>query len=215
MPFLQAELARAVRPQIVEPLRDHDLVAPGLAGDPAVHAQIVGGRGDDVGNGIDHVAPAVAVEIDRITLECRRHELRRTERARPRALEPIRPHVAAMNDFERRKEFLPEIILAPADAGERRGRLQHRALADRAAEIRFDPPDRRDDVAVDPIGFLHRREYRLVFRQNLPSAGDAGVVHQKIEIIPQRLRELRLGVEQVHDVEIGLEIPRVGLERLP
>ena len=54
-------------------------------------------------------------------------------------------HVAAMEDFQRGEEFVPEIVLAPADTGERRGRTQHRALADHGAVIRLDAPDRRDE----------------------------------------------------------------------
>src|SRR6266536_6208005 len=44
LPLLHHELARAVREQVIEPRRHPDLVAPDLAGDPAVRAQIV--RGD-------------------------------------------------------------------------------------------------------------------------------------------------------------------------
>ena len=43
------------------------------------------------GTELDHVAPAVAVEIDRVALERGRHELRRAERAGPRALQLLGP----------------------------------------------------------------------------------------------------------------------------
>src|SRR5262249_8190477 len=214
LPFLQGELAGTIGPQVVEARRGDDLVAPGLAGDPAVHAQIVRGRGDHVGNGIDDVAPAIAVEVDRVALERRGHELRRSGRARPGAFEAVPPDVAAMDNLEGGEEFLPEIVLAPADARERRGRLQHGTLADRAAEIRFDTPDRRDDVTIDPVGLLDRREGRLIFRQDLLSGGDARVADQEIEIVPQRLGELRLRIEKIHDVQIWFEIRRVSPVRL-
>ena len=90
---------------------------------------MVGGRGDDVRHRADHVAPAVAVEIDRIALERGRHELRQAERAGPRALQLLRPDVAAVQDLERCEKLILEIGLPPPDAGERRGRADHRPLA--------------------------------------------------------------------------------------
>ena len=48
----------------VEAFGQRDLEAPGLAGDPAVLGQIIGGRADRVGGARPDVAPAAAVEID-------------------------------------------------------------------------------------------------------------------------------------------------------
>ena len=60
---------------------------------------------------------AVAVEIDRVALEGRGHELGRSEGTGPRPDQPVRPNVAALQDFEGRKEFLAKIIAAASDAG--------------------------------------------------------------------------------------------------
>ena len=38
-------------------------------------------------------------------------------------------HVAAMENFQRGEKFVAEIILPAADAGERRGRADHRPVA--------------------------------------------------------------------------------------
>ena len=142
-PFGERELLAAIGQQIVEALRDDDLVAPGLARNPAVLLQVVGGRGDQVGGVADDVAAAVAVEIDGVALERGRHELRRTERAGPGADQLLRLQVAAMQDFQRRQKFVAEIGLTAADAGERRGRAQHRPVAAERAVVRTRRPRSR------------------------------------------------------------------------
>jgi hypothetical protein len=50
----------------------------------------------------------------------------------------VGPHVAAREDLQRGEQLLAEIILATADAGERGGRTDDRALADLRAVIGFD-----------------------------------------------------------------------------
>src|SRR5262249_57343618 len=52
-------------------LRHHDLVTPGLAGDPAVLLEIVRGRRDHIGYRVDDVAAAVRSEERRVGKECR------------------------------------------------------------------------------------------------------------------------------------------------
>ena len=192
--------------------RQHHLVAPALASLPAVDFQIVGGRGDDIGNQVDHVAPPVAVEIDREALERGRHELRRAEGAGPGADQAVGRDVAALQDVERGEELLAEIVAAAADAGERRRRAENGALAAHGAVIRFDAPDRRDNVAVDAIGALGGGEYRRVLRQEFAAAGDALVADQRVEIVPGRFVEFRLGIEQVHDAQIRRQPGGIALE---
>src|SRR6185503_14234879 len=105
---------------------------------------------------------AVAVEIDGVALERGRHELRRTERAGPGADQLLRLQVAAMQDLERREEFIAEIGLTTADAGQRRGRAKHRPVAAEGAVVRLDAPDRGDDIAVDAVLLLDLVENSLV-----------------------------------------------------
>ena len=81
--------------------------------------------------------------------------------------------------------------------------------------IRFDAPDRGDDVAVDAVGLLHRVELRLVFGEHLAALGEAVVVDQNVEIVPDRLGEFRLRIHQVHDAQIGREAGGEALESLP
>ena len=198
--------------QEIERRRHHHLVTPGLAGNPAVFSQIVGGRGDDVRHRVDDVAAAVTVEIHGISLECRRHELGRPECACPRADQTVGPDVAALENFQRGQEFLAEIILPAADAGERRGGADHRTFAAKRAVIGFDAPDRGDGIAVDAVGPLHRVKSAAIFFKQRAALLDALVRHQDIEIVPERFGEFRLVVEQIHDPQIGRERARIGLE---
>ena len=139
--------------------------------------------------------------------------MNRVEQVRAnRACCSLRRDVAAIEQFEDREEFVAEIILAAADAGERRGRADHRAIADERAVVGFDAPDRRDDVAVDPVLLLDRVEDRLVLRENGAAVRDAIVVHQDVEVIPERFGELGLGIEQVHDPQIRREAGDGGVE---
>src|SRR5262245_58978494 len=63
----------------IECRRHYDLVAPRLAGDPAVLFQVVGGGRDDVRHRIDDVTTPVTIKVDGIALERGRHELCRPE----------------------------------------------------------------------------------------------------------------------------------------
>ena len=109
-----------------------------------------------------------------------------------------------MQDFQRREEFVPKIFLAAADAGKGCGGLQHVAIAHLGGVVRLDAPDRGDRIAVDPVGFFYRVELRFVCGQDLAALGEAVIVDQDVEIIPDRLCEFRLRIHQIHDAQIGL-----------
>jgi hypothetical protein len=117
-----------------------------------------------------------------------------------------------MQDLQRGEKLVLEIGLPPPDTGERRGGADHRPLAGDGAVFRLDAPDRRDDVAVDPIGALDRLERGRMLLQQFAPACDALVGDQEIDIVPERLGELRLRVDEVHDLHFGLEPRRVLLE---
>ena len=153
------------------------------------------------------------IEVHREALERRRHELGRAEGAGPGADQPVRLHIAAGENFHRGEKFLAEVFAAAADAGERCGRAQHRAVAALGAVIRFHTPDGGDDVPIDSVGALHRREHRSILGQQLAAARDALVADQEIEIVPGRFVELRLGVEQIHNAQVGRQPCGQLLER--
>ena len=58
-------------------------------------------------------------------------------------------------------------------------------------------------MAVDAVLLLDLVEDRLVLGEDFAAVGDARIADQDVEIIPERLGELRLGVDEVHDAEIG------------
>ena len=64
------------------------------------------------------------------------------------------------------------------------------------------------DVAVDAVGFFHRVELRFVLGEDLAALGEAIVVHEDVEIIPDRLGEFGLRIHQIHDAQIGRQGPR-------
>ena len=70
-----------------------------------------------------------AIAVDGEALERGRHELGRAECAGPGAAHLLGPEIAAVEDLQRRQEFILEIGLTAADAGERRCRLHHVAIA--------------------------------------------------------------------------------------
>ena len=121
-------------------------------------------------------------------------------------------HIAARQNFQRREKFVAEIVLTATDTGQRGGRTDHRALADLRAIIGFNAPDGGDEVAIDAIRLLDRVEGGAVLSENRPAILDAVFVHQNVEVIPDRFGELRLGIEQIHDPQIGREAGDVGLE---
>src|SRR5262249_47651608 len=154
LPFPHRHHARAIGEHEIEAFRHHDLVTPGLAGDPAVLLEVVRGRRDHVGYRVDNVAAAVAVEVAGVALERRPHELGRAESAGPRALEMIRLDVAARENLQRGEKFLAEIILVAADKGESRRRTDHRALADMRAGIGFEASNSSAQVATDHMWLI-------------------------------------------------------------
>src|SRR5579884_217746 len=97
-PLTDGHAAVTVGEAEIESRRHDDLIAPRRSGHPAIKLQIVGSGSDEVRNGIDHVPPAVPVEIDGIALECARHELSRPERARPGADQLLRLEISPLDD---------------------------------------------------------------------------------------------------------------------
>ncbi|MGY3294760.1 hypothetical protein ACVWWP_007827 [Bradyrhizobium sp. LM3.6] len=136
----------------------------------------------------------------------------RAEGAGPGAAQLFGPEVAAVQDLQCREELVLEIGLAAADAGERCGRLQHAAVAHLGRVVGLDAPDRRDDITIDAGGLFGGVELRLVFGEDLAALGEAVVVHEDVEIVPDRLGELRLRVHEVHDTQVGRKACREALE---
>src|SRR5581483_2455557 len=86
------------------------------------------------------------------------------------------------------------------------------AVAALRPEIRFDPPDRGESIAVDAVGALDRVEGGPVLRNRRAPGIDARIVHEIVEIVPDRPGEFRLLVEKLHDLHIGLQAARLRVE---
>ena len=84
-----------------------------------------------------------------------------------------------------------------------------------ASEFQFDPPDGGQDVAVDAIGYFNGVERRAVLRDRNTAGGDAIIVHEVVEIVPDRFLEFGLAVQKLHDLEIGREPARRRVEGAP
>src|SRR5260221_903077 len=86
----------ALRPSqaLVKIARPNDLPAPALVAMPAEPRDVVGDRTQDVGPVSPDVAAAIAVEIDCVAEEGRRHELALAHRAGPGSAHRIGTHVA-------------------------------------------------------------------------------------------------------------------------
>ena len=52
-------------------------------------------------------------------------------------------------------------------------------------------------------------------REQRAAVLDAVVAHQQVEIVPERLGEFRLGVEQIHDPQVGREPSGLGARKSP
>src|SRR5262249_49521390 len=191
-PLTNAHRTRIVGEQEVERRRHHHLVAPGPARDPTVFFQIVGRGGNDVRHRVDDIAAAISVEIHRIFLKRSRHELRRPKSAGPRSDQVIGPDVSTLENLQRGKKLLPEIILAAANAGKGSGGTDDRALAYQRTIVGFDSPDGGDDVAIHPESPLHGIEGLPILVKQRPALLDPLTGHQDVEIVPEGFGELGL-----------------------
>src|SRR5262245_52332850 len=105
-----------------------------------------------------------------------------------------------------------KIVLPAPDTGKRRRRTDDRALADLRSIIGFHAPDGGDEVAIDSVSLFNGIERAAVFGENRLAILHAILIHQDVEIIPDRFGELRLGIEQIHDAQIGRQSRKARLE---
>jgi hypothetical protein len=123
--------------------------------------------------------------------------------------------VAVLDDLQGGEQLAPEVVAPPAAvADERRQRLHERTPAEILAEIGLDAPDARDDVAVDPEARFRGRERLPVLAHGGAPIGDALVIHEGRDVVPDRRLELGLIILKLQHLEVGLEPARGGVERL-
>ena len=191
-----------------------DLVAPWPPTLPARALEVVGGRPERVGHRSDDVAPAVAVEVHRDLLERGRHELRLAEGARPGTHEQLGRDVAVLQDAQRGDQLAAKKPLPAAEARDGRQRAHQGPPAANLAVIGLDAPDCHDGVPVDAELLFDVRQHRGPLLELGAAFGDALLVHQHGEVIPDRLLELRLVVHRVEHGLVGLDARQRLLESL-
>ena len=195
-------------------LRQAHLVAPALPGDPTGPLEIVGDGAERIRNRVHQVAPPVAVEVHRGSLVSRRHELRVPERTRPRTTQGIGLHVARLQDLQCRHQLGAEIALPRAGAGDGRERAHQGALAHDAAVVALHAPHRDDGEAIDAVLLLGAREHRRPGNQANLALGDAPIVDQRGEVLPDGRLELRLRLHGVDHRGVGLDARERRVESL-
>jgi hypothetical protein len=122
---------------------------------------------------VNQVAPAIAVEVDRVFEIGRRQELGLAEIAGPVAEHLGRPKVAALDDAKRIRQLRLEHLGAAAIECQRCDRADHLFLAEVDAEVGLEAPDRNDDRARHAelrFDLAQRRAQRLHVTQALGHA---------------------------------------------
>src|SRR5215467_8551747 len=103
--------------------------APGLPAFPAIAFEIVGGRGQHVGDAVNEIAPSVAIEVDRKLDVGARQELGLAELARPGAPHPSDAEVAALENSQRRHQLVLKLLGTAAVVCQRSDRTNDRLAA--------------------------------------------------------------------------------------
>ena len=167
-----------------------------------------------VRNGIDEIAPPVAVAVHRKAQIGRGHELGLAERAGPRPAQLLGRKVAALDDLQRRQQFAAEIIPpARRRAGQRRQRLRQAPAPRDLAEVAFNAPHGGDGETIDAIALLGGGERLRVAAHHGAALGHLLLVHQRGEIIPDRRAELGLELQRFDHFRIGRHARHDAVER--
>ena len=145
---------------------------------------------------------AVAVEVDRVLVEARRHELRHAERAGVAAAPGERIDAFALAEDEPALELVLEEGAAVAPAGrevegEGRKRIDDAKVAHLLAVDRFDADDADDDLGRHAVHLLGLVEPALV---GAPERGAGAQANRLDEAGPVRGPVLRRPCRRRHDV---------------
>src|SRR5262249_21118436 len=167
---------------------------PRLATLPAEADQKVGRRGKRIGNALDQVAAAVAVEVDGVLEVIGGGKLHAAEFAGPVANHVFHALVAALDDAQRIEQLLPEEIRPPAIIGERCDRAQNVVLAEVRPEIAFQTPESCQHRGGHAVLLLDLREERPVLLHLVLPGGNAAATDHAIGKLQERLVEDRLAM---------------------
>ena len=163
------------------------------------------------------VAPAVAVEVDRVFVEARRQKLRLAHRAGPGRAHGGERDVAFLQHLEREQKLLAELLLAPAEIGLRRERADRAVRHLRGAVVRSRAPrsPARSAPGTPKRCSICASVARCCSRELAPLRGEP-VERGLLQILRGRLHELRLrglAVRPAGDHEIGQRQVRLEAAR--
>ncbi len=157
---------------------------PGQARRPAGPLQIGRGRGQRVGRVLaPDIRAAVAGLVDGEFQVAGRDELGVSHRAGPAADHPVGGGVAPLQDAQGGGQLALEELAAAAFVGQGGQRRDDGDVAAAGTEEGLQPPDRGDDLGIDPVAGLQRvqraalgGELRAAHRQAFVRGGDVQVV---------------------------------------
>ena len=145
------------------------------------------------------------VEIDGQALVGGGDELGLPEGAGPRPVELVERQVATVDQLEGGDQLAaPEFRPPPAQADQRRQGMGQEIAAGFPAVVGFDPPHRRDHVAIDAVAPLGRPQHIVISGHHRAAVADPLFVDQEAEIVPDRYLEFGLGLRQAQDLLVRL-----------
>ena len=195
--------------------RHRDLASPGALPVPSIRLEIVRDGRDHVGRGLPDVAPAVIVEVDRVGKVTRRHELRLSHRAGPRAGHRFGLDVAARDHGQRVEELPPEEIGAARLPRKGCERAKDRRAARVAAEPRLDAPYGEHHTPLHAECALDAVEELALFVGAGPAAADEHGRHEIVVVAIERDGELGLGAIAGDDVRQRLDPDERLIDEVP
>ena len=128
----------------------------------------------------------------RVGQVARRHELRLSHRARPRAAHERRRDVALLEDDQRREQFVTEIIALKVNVGEAGEGSNDAARAGKTAEVRLQPPDPKDHRVVNAVKILRSCKPEGFGARFVAAALNAVRRYGACDIVPNGTYELGL-----------------------
>ena len=187
---------------------------PRLAAPPAETDQEIGGGGERVGDAVDQVAAAVAVEVDGVLEIVGGGELHAAEFAGPIADHVLHALVAALHDAQGVEQLLAEEFRTAAVIGERRQRLQDAEISEIAAEVAFQPPERGQHRRRHAVLLFDLGEQRGVLLHLLLAVRDARAADHAVGELQEGLLEHGLALVAPDDAGIEHQVGRGGRQDL-
>ncbi len=125
----------------------------------------------------------------------------------------VRRDVALLENDEREKQFVAEVVAAESDIGEARQRPDRVVRPGECAKVGLQAPDAHDDARIDAIGQARLRQPRVVRLALGAAALDARGRNGAGDVIPDRQDELGLPVGVGDDFRVEGDVRESAFER--